>query len=65
MARVIELTDLTFKWHPDQAPTLDIPSLTVDQGEHLFLKGPSGCGKSTLLGCSQVSTPQPLAMLSR
>ncbi|MFC5076419.1 putative ABC transporter ATP-binding protein/MT1014 [Vibrio thalassae] len=50
MARVIELTDLTFKWHPDQAPTLDIPSLTVDQGEHLFLKGPSGCGKSTLLG---------------
>ncbi|MCJ2378302.1 ABC transporter ATP-binding protein [Vibrio sp. ZSDZ34] len=50
MARVIELTDLTFQWHPEQDPTLDIPSLAIEQGEHLFLKGPSGCGKSTLLG---------------
>lgn len=50
MASVIELKDVTFKWQPDQAPTLDIPSLIIEQGEHLFLKGPSGSGKSTLLG---------------
>ncbi|MBY6196911.1 ABC transporter ATP-binding protein [Vibrio hangzhouensis] len=50
MARVIELKDVTFQWHPDQSPTLNIPALHIEQGEHLFLKGPSGCGKSTLLG---------------
>lgn len=58
MASVIELKDVTFKWQPDQPPTLDIPSLTIEQGEHLFLKGPSGCGKSTLLGLlTGINTP--------
>ncbi|WP_394127961.1 ABC transporter ATP-binding protein [Vibrio hepatarius] len=47
---VVELTQVTFTWLGNDAPTLDIPSLIVTHGEHLFIKGPSGCGKSTLLG---------------
>ncbi|CAH0524528.1 ABC transporter ATP-binding protein [Vibrio hippocampi] len=49
MAPIITLSNATFRWKADQAPTLDIPSLNIEQGQHLFLKGPSGCGKSTLL----------------
>lgn len=47
---VVELTDVRFQWPGATQPTLAIPSLTVRQGEHVFIKGPSGCGKSTLLG---------------
>ncbi|ORT48187.1 methionine ABC transporter ATP-binding protein [Vibrio sp. qd031] len=47
---IISLTDVEFRWQAEQAPTLQIESLNVVAGEHLFIKGPSGCGKSTLLG---------------
>lgn len=47
---VVELDQVTFTWPGNDEPTLDIPSLKVKTGEHLFIKGPSGCGKSTLLG---------------
>ncbi|GEA60460.1 ABC transporter ATP-binding protein [Vibrio comitans] len=46
---VIELQDVRFSWPDNPTPTLDIPKLTVNRGEHVFIKGPSGCGKSTLL----------------
>lgn len=49
MTKVIELSNVTFCWQKNQPPTLEIPKLTIEQGEHLFLKGPSGSGKSTLL----------------
>lgn len=47
---VVELDHVTFTWPGNEEPTLDIRSLSVNTGEHLFIKGPSGCGKSTLLG---------------
>ncbi|GAD78774.1 ABC transporter ATP-binding protein [Vibrio ezurae] len=46
---VIELKDVRFSWPGNTTPTLELPALTVKQGEHVFIKGPSGCGKSTLL----------------
>ncbi|KJY82012.1 methionine ABC transporter ATP-binding protein [Vibrio galatheae] len=47
---VVELDQVVFTWPGNTTATLDIPSLTIQSGEHLFIKGPSGCGKSTLLG---------------
>jgi putative ABC transport system ATP-binding protein len=47
---VIQLDDVIFRWSHHLPAVIDIPSLTVKTGEHLFIKGPSGCGKSTLLG---------------
>lgn len=47
---VVELNQVSYTWPGNSEPTLVIPSLTVNRGEHLFIKGPSGCGKSTLLG---------------
>ncbi len=47
---MITLENVLFKWHAKQPePTINIPKLDIDQGEHVFLHGPSGCGKSTLL----------------
>ena len=45
---VIQLDDVIFRWSHHLPAVIDIPSLTVKTGEHLFIKGPSGCGKSTL-----------------
>lgn len=47
---VVTLNNVTFTWQGNSTPTLDISELTINHGEHLFIKGPSGCGKSTLLG---------------
>lgn len=47
---VIQLNDVKFQWSKNSTTIIDIPSLTINRGEHLFVKGPSGCGKSTLLG---------------
>lgn len=32
-------------------PILDVPSLTLEEGEEVALRGPSGSGKTTLLHC--------------
>ncbi|KGY11151.1 methionine ABC transporter ATP-binding protein [Vibrio tubiashii] len=47
---VVELSQAKYTWPGNNTPTLEIPSLIIQHGEHLFIKGPSGCGKSTLLG---------------
>ncbi len=56
---MITLSNLRFNWHAQQAkPTLSIGSLTISQGEHIFLHGPSGSGKSTLLSLlAGINTP--------
>ena len=46
---VVDIRELEFAW-PGQAPVIDLPELTIAQGEKVFLAGPSGSGKSTLLG---------------
>jgi putative ABC transport system ATP-binding protein len=46
---VIQLENVIFRWSKQLPPVIDIPTLSVKTGEHLFIKGPSGCGKSTLL----------------
>ena len=45
----VSLKNVEFCWQPGQ-PVLDIPELTIDHGERLFVRGPSGSGKTTLLG---------------
>ncbi|MFY8273581.1 ABC transporter ATP-binding protein [Pseudoalteromonas sp. SSDWG2] len=47
---MIEIDKLWFSWQGAHcAPTVNIDTLHVNKGEHLFLHGPSGSGKSTLL----------------
>ncbi|MBQ4832689.1 ABC transporter ATP-binding protein [Pseudoalteromonas sp. MMG010] len=47
---MITLSNISFKWHKKAlSNTLNIPYLSINKGEHVFLHGPSGCGKSTLL----------------
>jgi len=48
-APAVFLENVVFYWPGQRQPTLDIPSLTVRRGEHVFISGPSGSGKSTLL----------------
>ena len=43
------LQDVCFSYRKDR-PVLDIPALTIEQGESVFVFGPSGSGKTTLLG---------------
>jgi ABC-type lipoprotein export system ATPase subunit len=52
MAAILEVIDLLKRFRtPDGDDTLivDIPRLTVDEGEHVALRGASGSGKTTLL----------------
>ncbi|HPQ96313.1 MAG: ABC transporter ATP-binding protein [Thiothrix sp.] len=46
---VIELRELRFRWPGQARAVLAIPQLTLQAGEHVFLRGPSGSGKTTLL----------------
>lgn len=46
---VVHLTDVTFRWPGQDTNTVDIDALTLDVGEHLFVRGASGSGKTTLL----------------
>ncbi|PMJ89285.1 ABC transporter ATP-binding protein [Vibrio sp. 10N.261.55.A7] len=47
---VVDITNLRFAWPNASQDILNIPKLSIQEGEHVFIKGPSGCGKSTLLG---------------
>ena len=53
---VVEIRDLAFSW-PGHEPVLDLPALTISQGERVFIKGPSGSGKSTLIKAIAGSDP--------
>ncbi|GAA0396524.1 ABC transporter ATP-binding protein [Cocleimonas flava] len=56
---IIRLKNVSYCWPGQQQPTLNIPSLEVEKGEHLFLHGPSGSGKTTLLNLlTGINTPQ-------
>ena len=56
---VIALTNMEFRWRPNDPPILVIEALKVRSGERLFIKGASGSGKSTLLSIlGGVATPQ-------
>ncbi len=48
-APAVALTQVKFAYRGGQ-PVIDIPSLSIDRGETVFLYGPSGSGKTTLLG---------------
>ncbi|KAA0876340.1 ABC transporter ATP-binding protein [Nitrincola tapanii] len=55
---VIEIEQLIFAW-PKHPPVLDLPNLSIQAGEQVFLRGPSGIGKSTLLNLlGGLITPQ-------
>lgn len=44
----VELKNIRFSW-PGQPTTLQIDSLQLAKGQHLFVRGSSGSGKTTLL----------------
>jgi len=46
---VIELNKLHFRWQNQTDDILQIDSLAIKQGEHVFIQGESGSGKTTLL----------------
>ncbi len=46
---IVQLQNMCFRWPGQTVDLLNIPSLTVEQGTHLFAQGASGSGKTTLL----------------
>jgi putative ABC transport system ATP-binding protein len=68
MPTAAHIENLRFRWHRADADTVDIPELSVERGERLFISGPSGSGKSTLLSLlAGIVTPQhgQVTMLDR
>ncbi|MFZ3323052.1 MAG: ABC transporter ATP-binding protein [Usitatibacter sp.] len=47
---LLEAGDVSFRWAPHLAPTVELERFAIGAGERVFLHGPSGSGKSTLLG---------------
>ena len=65
---VIELREMTFRWHRRGPVILDIADLSVGPKERVFVSGPSGSGKTTLLNLlGGVAIPERgrLAILGR
>jgi putative ABC transport system ATP-binding protein len=57
---MIAIEALRFRWQPSGPLVLDLPTLVVEPGQHLFIGGPSGSGKSTLLSLlAAVTVAQP------
>lgn len=48
-SQAVLINALRFSYSKERA-ILDIPKLTIERGERVFVHGPSGCGKTTLLG---------------
>ena len=48
MARLLELTDISFTYPGANRPVLDRVNLTLDRGQRVGLIGPNGCGKTSL-----------------
>lgn len=46
--QAVTTRSLCYQW-PHSNVALQFPDITLERGEHLFIKGPSGSGKSTLL----------------
>ncbi len=46
----IDIRNLKFRYPNVATNVLDIPELSIKQGQSVFLAGPSGSGKTTLLG---------------
>jgi len=46
---LIYVENLRFRWPLSQRDVVDIPELTIQKGERVFIKGESGSGKTTLL----------------
>ncbi|MEM8843624.1 MAG: ABC transporter ATP-binding protein [Pseudomonadota bacterium] len=47
--KCIQISELSFRWPESASALLNIPSLSITQGESIFIQGSSGSGKSTLL----------------
>ncbi|MEQ9411596.1 MAG: ABC transporter ATP-binding protein [Fuerstiella sp.] len=48
-ATAVRLTNLTMRFSPSAQVVLDVPELSIADGEFVSVIGTSGCGKSTLL----------------
>lgn len=49
MTTIIQIKNLHYQWAKATKPILIIKELTINKGEHIFIKGASGSGKTTLL----------------
>tara|TARA_R110002096_G_scaffold97854_5_gene218106 strand:+ start:420 stop:1130 length:711 start_codon:yes stop_codon:yes gene_type:complete len=47
--RCVDISKLSFRWPGARNDLLNIPELSISQGEKVFVQGASGSGKSTLL----------------
>jgi len=46
---LLKVENLRFRWPSGPRDVVDIPELSIQQGERVFIKGESGSGKTTLL----------------
>ena len=46
---LLSVENLRFRWPSGQRDVIDIPELTIQKGERIFIKGKSGSGKTTLM----------------